>query len=127
MKRSIAYITTLLILQAAAAVSLITSCREEEPLEVFFEEDELLISAYLDKHADTYSTMIRVLEITGLKSTLNAYGHYTFFAPDNAAFEDKGIECAWILKQIIEKLDDGRTDGPCMDSNGNKVGEWKLT
>jgi uncharacterized surface protein with fasciclin (FAS1) repeats len=88
MKRSIAYITALLILQAAATVSLITSCREEEPLEVFFEEDELLISAYLEKHADTYSTLIRVLEITGLKSTLNAYGHYTFFAPDNAAFEE---------------------------------------
>jgi uncharacterized surface protein with fasciclin (FAS1) repeats len=76
------------------ACSLLSGCREEEPLEVFFEEEELLISAYLEEHAERYSSLIRVLEITGLKSTLNAYGHYTFFAPDDNAFkqfcEDQG-------------------------------------
>jgi uncharacterized surface protein with fasciclin (FAS1) repeats len=61
--------------------------RKEEPLEVFFEEEELLISAYLEEHVDKYSSLIRVLEIAGLKNTLNAYGHYTFFAPDNDAFQ----------------------------------------
>ncbi len=55
-------------------------------LEVFFEEEELLISAYLEEHADVFSSLIKVLEITELKSTLNAYGHYTFFAPDDDAF-----------------------------------------
>jgi uncharacterized surface protein with fasciclin (FAS1) repeats len=66
---------------------LLHGCREEETLEVFFEEEELLISAYLEEHADKYSSLIRVLEIAGLKNTLNAYGHYTFFAPDNDAFQ----------------------------------------
>ena len=66
---------------------MLCGCREEEPLEVFFEEEELLISAYLEEHADEYSTLIRVLEIAELKTTLNAYGHYTFFAPDNDAFQ----------------------------------------
>ena len=69
-------------------------CLEEEPLEVFFEEEELLISAYLEEHADVYSSLLKVLEITELKSTLNAYGRYTFFAPDDNAFkkfcEDRG-------------------------------------
>jgi uncharacterized surface protein with fasciclin (FAS1) repeats len=62
-------------------------CREEEHLEVFFEEEELLISDYLEEHAEKFSSLIRVLEIAGLKSTLNAYGHYTFFAPDDDAFD----------------------------------------
>ena len=69
-------------------------CLEEEQLEVFFEEEELLISAYLEEHADVFSSLIKVLEITELKSTLNAYGRYTFFAPDDNAFkkfcEDRG-------------------------------------
>ncbi|KPK83558.1 MAG: hypothetical protein AMS27_12495 [Bacteroides sp. SM23_62_1] len=67
---------------------LMVSCREEEPLEVFFEEEELLISAYLEEHEDKYSSLVQVLEITELKNTLNAYGHYTFFAPDNNAFQE---------------------------------------
>ena len=76
----------ILIVLATVTISLIFSCREVESLEVFFEEDELLISAYLEEHADEYSSLIRVLEITNLKTTLNAYGHYTFFAPDDKAF-----------------------------------------
>jgi len=76
----------LLALCAAAACFLAGSCRKEEPPEVFFEEDELLISAYLEEHADEYASLISVLELTNLRSTLNAYGHYTFFAPDDDAF-----------------------------------------
>lgn len=35
-------------------------------------------------------------------------------------------ECIRILKNIIIKLEDGCTDGSCMDINGNKIGTWKL-
>jgi uncharacterized surface protein with fasciclin (FAS1) repeats len=80
--------------------SLLINCREEEPLEVFFEEEELLISTYLEKHPEDYSLLIRVLEITNLKSTLNAYGHYTFFAPDNGAFE------AFLVQQGKSSVDE---------------------
>jgi len=66
---------------------LAAGCKKERYDEVFFEEEELLISDYLEVHAETYGTLIRVMELTGLKSTLNAYGHYTFFAPDNEAFD----------------------------------------
>ncbi|MBL7110776.1 MAG: fasciclin domain-containing protein [Bacteroidales bacterium] len=78
----------ILLLFTAAVYTLCISCQDKEPLEVFFEEDEMLISAYLEKHSEDYSTLIRILEITNLKSTLNAYGHYTFFAPDNDAFQE---------------------------------------
>ena len=67
---------------------LITTCTEDEPLEAFFEEEELLISDWLEEHEDEFSTLLSVLEYTQLKPALNAYGHYTFFAPDNDAFDD---------------------------------------
>ena len=31
-----------------------------------------------------------------------------------------------ILRDVIEKLDCGYTEGKCMEHNGNAVGEWKL-
>jgi uncharacterized surface protein with fasciclin (FAS1) repeats len=102
MKRSINLIIIMLILLAAVAGSLLTSCREEEPVVVFFKEDELLIADYLEEHADEYSSLIRVLEITDLKYTLNTYGHYTFFAPDNNAFKDF---CTQSGKASVEEFD----------------------
>jgi uncharacterized surface protein with fasciclin (FAS1) repeats len=102
MKRSITQITAILILLATTAGFLIISCRENIPDEVFFEEDELLISAYLEEHSDEYSTLIRVLEITDLKNTLNAYGNYTFFAPDNNAFNEF---CVQEGKSSVEEFD----------------------
>src|SRR4030042_6486272 len=102
MRRLITYISTVLILLATALITLMVSCRGEEPVEIFFEEDELLISAYLEKHADEFSQLIEVLEITNLKNTLNAYGHYTFFAPDDSAFNEF---CALSGKSSVSEFD----------------------
>jgi uncharacterized surface protein with fasciclin (FAS1) repeats len=88
MKRTVRNISILSVILMMVFISVILSCQEDKPDEVFFEEDELQISAYLEQHTDEYSTLIEVLEITGLKNTLNAYGHYTFFAPDNDAFNE---------------------------------------
>jgi uncharacterized surface protein with fasciclin (FAS1) repeats len=84
------------------ALILVTGCKKEQFDDIFFEEEELLISDYLEAHADRYGTLIQVLELTGLKSTLNAYGHYTFFAPDDDAFE-KFLEESGISS--VEELD----------------------
>ena len=62
----------MLTLMAVLLNLLFTYCEKEQLDEVFFEEDELLISAYLAEHTETYSTLIRVLELTNLNSTLNA-------------------------------------------------------
>jgi uncharacterized surface protein with fasciclin (FAS1) repeats len=83
-------------------VLIIISCRDNISDEVFFTEDELLISDYLAQHTDKYSTLIKVLEITDLKNTLNAYGHYTFFAPDNNAFSEFCTESG---KSSVEDFD----------------------
>jgi uncharacterized surface protein with fasciclin (FAS1) repeats len=102
MKRSANHRTLFLILMIISAFFLVISCWEEPRDEVFFEEDELNISAYLDEHTDKYSSLIRVLEITDLKKTLNAYGHYTFFAPDNDAFSEY---CSQSGKSSVDEFD----------------------
>jgi uncharacterized surface protein with fasciclin (FAS1) repeats len=102
MKRAFTCIVSVLMLLALASAIIFTGCREEVPDEVFFEEDELLISDYLEKHPDKYSSLIQVLEITDLKNTLNAYGHYTFFAPDNNAFN---AFCGQAGKNSVEDFD----------------------
>jgi len=51
------------------------------------------------------------------------------FKTDNAAFRDGGFsyEINQILTNIITKVEDGLKTGECMDTNGNIVGEWRLT
>ena len=47
---------------------------------------------------------------------------------DNAAFDSlcPEYEIARILKRIVEKLEDGITEGSAVDTNGNRVAEFKL-
>jgi hypothetical protein len=46
---------------------------------------------------------------------------------DNAAFEDSpGHEIATILRVTAKRLENGRTSGPLIDANGNKVGAFQL-
>lgn len=48
---------------------------------------------------------------------------------DNAAFESNiPAECARILRELADRLDyDYEQDGTLRDSNGNTVGNFKLT
>ncbi|MCK5606938.1 hypothetical protein KAR91_33860 [Candidatus Pacearchaeota archaeon] len=48
---------------------------------------------------------------------------------DNAAFEDSGIcnELKWITDRVGKRLANRETTGNIYDSNGNKVGTFKLS
>jgi uncharacterized surface protein with fasciclin (FAS1) repeats len=69
-----------------AIAAFLIQCSSDKGNDVFYTENEMQISSYLEAHSDTYSTLLEVLQITGIQPALNAYGHYTFFAPDNDAF-----------------------------------------
>jgi uncharacterized surface protein with fasciclin (FAS1) repeats len=60
----------------------------EEPIERFATSDGLLIGEFFDAESETFSTFHEILVSTGTLSFLNAYGAYTCFAPDNAAFDE---------------------------------------
>ena len=51
------------------------------------------------------------------------------FKTDNAAFDgqDKPEEVANILSGIAQSIREGYPSGGVYDSNGNRVGEWRLT
>ncbi len=88
MKVFIKILLIFFIILISTCILVFTGCKEEIKPETFFEEEELLISDYLEEHIDEYSSLLRVLEITSIKPILNAYGHYTFFAPDDLAFDN---------------------------------------
>lgn len=47
---------------------------------------------------------------------------------ENEAFDGfPGDELARILRDVAEKLQDGRNRAVCVDVNGNTVGSWELT
>ena len=47
---------------------------------------------------------------------------------DNDTFAGiAGEECASILRYVANKLEEGYTDGPLVDYNGNTVGRFNLT
>jgi uncharacterized surface protein with fasciclin (FAS1) repeats len=50
-------------------------------------EDANLVG-YMEKHPDTYSEFVKVLEKSGTSAYLNAYGAYTMFAPNNDAIKN---------------------------------------
>jgi uncharacterized surface protein with fasciclin (FAS1) repeats len=62
-------------------------------------EDTNLVG-YMEKHPDTYSEFIKVLEISGTSAYLNAYGAYTMFAPDNDAIK------SWLKETGKSSLED---------------------
>ena len=51
------------------------------------------------------------------------------FQEDNgeATPEALGAEIARILRDVAEHAENGATSGPCLDVNGNLVGEWEVT
>lgn len=68
--------------------------------------------------------------VTGFRSTFEMVKTMfkLSFSTDNAAFsgDDRALETARILREIADKLEDGRENGVAMDYNGNRVGEWEF-
>lgn len=78
------YITRFLIL----ILALMPACIDEIPDETFFQDNELTITAFLERNVEDYSMMLELLERAGFKSAFNAYGTYTLFVFKNDAFQE---------------------------------------
>ncbi len=67
-------------------MSIFSSCEEDSNLgRPFYDENELVIRSYLEKN-DDLSECVKALERTGFSTLLQLAGTYTFFAPNNEAF-----------------------------------------
>lgn len=65
----------------------ITSCRKDMEGKIYKVSDEKMIDEILESKGDTVSSFLKIIDISGLRGTIHAYGNYTLFAPTNEAVE----------------------------------------
>jgi uncharacterized surface protein with fasciclin (FAS1) repeats len=76
----------------------LSSCRKSTL--VMTANNEVNITSYLKEHPEHFSEISNVLEKSGTASFLDAYGSYTFFAPDNNAVK------AYLTKKGKNNIDE---------------------
>lgn len=71
-----------------------TSCDSDDVGDNYYTFTGETIGVYITNNPESYSEFSKLLDTTGVKGLLNAYGKYTCFAPDNDAmlafYESKG-------------------------------------
>ncbi len=77
----------LAIVLMIGTIGLFTACNSDDVGENLYTFKEETMGQYLTKYPLEYSEFSRLLDTTGVKGLLNAYGSYTCFAPDNAAMK----------------------------------------
>lgn len=63
----------------------LSACRKSTLVQTA--NDQRNITSYLNENPESFSELSKVLERSGTASFLDAYGNYTFFAPDNNAIK----------------------------------------
>ncbi|KLT67415.1 fasciclin domain-containing protein [Pedobacter sp. BMA] len=81
---------TYLVLLSAFILFLIHACKREQY--TIATTDDVNITGYLEKYPDKFSLFSQILDRSGTKGYLAAYGKYTIFTPDNNAVN------AWLKK-----------------------------
>lgn len=77
------YRLTFLMVLNAVMLFLINACQKESYTQST--TDDVNITGYLEKNPDQFSLFLSILDRSGTKGYLGAYGKYTVFTPDNAA------------------------------------------
>jgi len=111
------------IIPLCMGLLVLMGCSEEIDSSARYVAKEHTVLSYLEKHADTYSTYLDILNqvpVSSVSSTtlaqlLSARGHYTVFAPTNQAIQD--YLDTLVVKDIIDAPNwDGFRDSTSLDS-----------
>jgi uncharacterized surface protein with fasciclin (FAS1) repeats len=78
--------SVIIIVASMIALAGLSRCKKIE-VAIATTTDANLVS-YMEKSPDVYSDFIKILEMSGTKAYLNAYGTYTLFAPTNGAIQN---------------------------------------
>lgn len=70
------------------ATAFINSCRKDMAGTLFQVSDDKMIDEILESKGDTLSSFLKIIDISGLRGTIHAYGTYTLFAPTNEAVSE---------------------------------------
>jgi uncharacterized surface protein with fasciclin (FAS1) repeats len=77
---------TCLVILSALIIFVINACKRESL--TLSTTDDVNITGFLEKNPDKFSLFTQILERSGTKGYLAAYGKYTMFTPDNNAVND---------------------------------------
>jgi len=77
---------TYLVILSAFVIFVINACKRESL--TLSTTDDVNITGFLEKNPDKFSLFTQILERSGTKGYLAAYGKYTMFTPDNNAVND---------------------------------------
>ncbi|RZK21532.1 MAG: hypothetical protein EOO43_10550, partial [Flavobacterium sp.] len=95
-----------LVIFSAIVFFVINACNKEKFTQTTTED--VNVTGYLEKHPDQFSLFSQILERSGTKGYLGAYGKYTVFTPNNAAVTTwlKSINKTGIDQMTPEELKD---------------------
>lgn len=72
-----------------------SSCEKDMFGKIYQVSDQKMMDEILESKKDSLSSFLKIIDISGLRGTIHAYGAYTLFAPTNEAVDkylsDKGL------------------------------------
>jgi uncharacterized surface protein with fasciclin (FAS1) repeats len=114
-------------------VVLYTACKDDLADKTFLVSDELAMDDYITQKDPSMEAFLEIVDKSGFRGTVHAYGTYTFFVPTNSAVEEylrenntsiaalSRKECQDIVKfhiveepYLTEDFIDGRLPAPTM-------------
>lgn len=67
-------------------LALLQACVDDPEVRLLYTDSQIQLVDYMREKDTTLTLAVQALEKSGLAATLNTYGPFTFFAPDNQAF-----------------------------------------
>ena len=84
------------------------ACEKDMAGKIYQVSDQQMIDEILEANPDELSSFLKIIDISGLRGTVHAYGTYTLFAPTNAAVDKylsaNGLSLTSIPKEKAEEI-----------------------
>ena len=85
-----------------------SACEKDMAGKIYQVSDQQMIDEILDSNSDELSSFLKIIDISGLRGTVHAYGTYTLFAPTNEAVDRylsvNGLTLTTITKEKAEEI-----------------------
>lgn len=92
----------MLTLVLVASSFLLGSCEKDMHGKIYQVADQMMMDEILESKGDTLSAFLQIVDLSGLRGTIHAYGAYTLFAPTNEAVQQYLSERGITMSQLSE-------------------------
>lgn len=98
----------LLFLMTVLLAFTFNACEKDMTGKIYQVSDQQMIDEILELNSEDLSSFLKIIDISGLRGTVHAYGTYTLFAPTNAAVDKylsaNGLTLNSIPKEKAEEI-----------------------